>query len=286
MFEKQKKEYPEVVVRSLIINNENEILLAKNSKWNGLYTVFGGHVEKGETLEEAVLRETKEETDLDVEIIAELGFGDSVFHEDFNGNRHFIFIDYLCRYNGNENDVNLDKREYIEGEYVWVSLEKTKQMNLAIGSKQIIERYEKYLGNQEYLEGWKRCQADFDNYRKRQDERMKDLGNSVKEDLVLQILPVLDNFQMSLDHVPEDQSQSAWIQGILHIQRQLESILKDNSIEKIEAKEGDEFNPEIHEAVENHQEEEREDCHRIKKVILRGYRTGEKIIRPARVIVE
>jgi molecular chaperone GrpE len=140
---------------------------------------------------------------------------------------------------------------------------------------------------EEYLDGWKRCQADFDNYRKRQDERIKELGNTVKEDLVMQILPVLDNFQMSLDHVPEGQGQLPWIQGILHIQHQLESILKENGIEEVEVKEGDKFNPEIHEAIENHQqEEEKEEHHKVKKIILKGYKLGERVIRPARVTVE
>ncbi len=138
----------------------------------------------------------------------------------------------------------------------------------------------------EYLDGWKRCQADFENYRKRQDERISELRNLSKEDFALQILPVLDNFQMSLGHVPQGEEKSPWIQGILHIQRQLESILKDNGIEKIEVKIGEKFNPEIHEAIENHQEEEKEEHHRVKKVISAGYKLGEKVIRPAKVIVE
>jgi molecular chaperone GrpE len=91
---------------------------------------------------------------------------------------------------------------------------------------------------------------------------------------------------MSLSHVPENQSGGAWVQGILHIQRQLETILKDNGISEIEAKEGDVFNPEIHEAVENHQEEEKGEQHKIKKIISKGYKIGERVIRAVKVIVE
>jgi len=138
---------------------------------------------------------------------------------------------------------------------------------------------------QKNLNGWKRCQADFENYRKMQDESKKELKEFVLEDLALQILPVVDNFEMSLSHIPEDQKDGAWVQGILHIQRQLETILKDNGIEEIKTKEGDEFDPNFHEAIENHQEEGKEEQHKVKKVISKGYRIGDKIIRAVKVIV-
>ena len=141
---------------------------------------------------------------------------------------------------------------------------------------------------EEYLEDLKRCQADFDNYRKRQDERMKELGNLVKEDLVLQLFPVLDNFEMSLSHVPEDQKENAWVTGMMHIQRQLETVLKENGIEEIEVKEGDEFDPEIHEAIHNEESriKNQELSNRVSKIIAKGYRIGDKVIRAAKVIVE
>ena len=54
--------YPEPTVGALIINSENKILLVKSHKWmNGKYSVPGGHVEIGESFEEAIIREVKEE---------------------------------------------------------------------------------------------------------------------------------------------------------------------------------------------------------------------------------
>ncbi len=148
------------------------------------------------------------------------------------------------------------------------------------------EETKKISKEEEYLNSLKRCQADFENYRKRQDESRKELKEFILEDLALQILPVVDNFQMSLSHVPENQEDGAWVQGILHIQRQLETILKDNGIEEIKAKEGDKFDPNFHEAVENHQEGEKEEEHKIKKIISKGYKIGNKVIRAVKVIVE
>ena len=145
---------------------------------------------------------------------------------------------------------------------------------------------------EENLEGWKRCQADFENYRKRQDERMKELGVLFKEDMAMQIFPVLDNFQASIEHIPEDQKKSAWVEGMFHIQRQLENVLKDNGIEEIETKEGDDFNPEIHEAVVNHETHnmdhgtKKDIENKIAKIVSRGYKIGDKVIRAVKVIVE
>lgn len=283
---REKKEYPEVVVGTVIVNKKEEILLAKSRKWNGKYTIFGGHIEQGELIEDAVKREAKEETGLDIKIAGKLGFGEAVFHPDFNGNKHFIFLDYLCLYEGDGSDLKICDKEFYEKEYKWTDIKEAEKLDLAIGTKKALKKYIEFKKNQDNLEGWKRCQADFENYRKRQDESRKELKEFILEDLALQIMPVVDNFEMSLSHVPENQSGGAWVQGILHIQRQLETILKDNGISEIEAKEGDIFNPEMHEAVENHQEKEKEEQHKIKKVISKGYRIGEKVIRAVKVIVE
>ncbi|MFH0969121.1 MAG: nucleotide exchange factor GrpE [Patescibacteria group bacterium] len=168
---------------------------------------------------------------------------------------------------------------------------KTEEDKKENGSKEELKKEdtketEEVSEEQKNLEGWKRCQADFENYRKKQDESKKEFKELILEDLALQILPVVDNFQMSLDHVPENQKDGAWVQGILHIQRQLETILKDNRIEEIEAKEGDEFNPNLHEAVHQESEDsEQKSGNKIKKVISRGYKIGDKVIRAVKVVV-
>ncbi len=142
---------------------------------------------------------------------------------------------------------------------------------------------------EEYLNDLKRCQADFENYKKRQAESQKELGGYLIEKLVLDIIPVLDNFRSATMHVPAEQKESPWVVGIQYIEKQLETVLTDNGMQTIEAKEGEAFDPTIHEAIDSEQSavnsEQEESNHQISKVIQKGYRLGDKVIRAARVIV-
>jgi len=142
---------------------------------------------------------------------------------------------------------------------------------------------------EEYLNSWKRCQADFENYRKMQSENSKQLMGFATENMVLQLLPILDNFHASTDHIPEEQKDSAWVVGIMHIQKQLETFLKDNGVEEIGANVGDKFDPEIHEALSHgthnmeHGTKKTED--KVEKIVAKGYKIGNKVIRAAKVVV-
>lgn len=142
----------------------------------------------------------------------------------------------------------------------------------------------------EYLDGWKRTQADFENYKKMQAESQKDLAKYATQNVILQIIPVLDNFHMATDHIPEDQKTGGWVTGIMYIQKQLEQVLSENGVEEINPGLGTNFDPVMHEAIEDkeclHCEGEKKFENKIKKVMMKGYKIGEKVIRAARVVVE
>lgn len=146
---------------------------------------------------------------------------------------------------------------------------------------------------QEYLHDLQRLQADFANYKKRQQESQKELSGYLIERLVLDLIPVLDNFRMATNHVPEGSKSDPWVVGIQYIEKQLEDVLTANGMQVIEVKEGDAFDPSIHEAISDEQsteeaesQEEAPQMQTVAKVLQKGYRIGDKVIRPAKVSVK
>ncbi len=163
-------------------------------------------------------------------------------------------------------------------------VEKAEEVQLEI-------KEEKISQEQKNLDGWKRCQADFENYKKRQETLQWELAKYSGLNLILQILPVLDNFHAATDHIPADQKDDQWVVGIMYIQKQLEKILEDNGVKEIAAKAGDDFDPKIHEAISDSNLPKKEHSNdsnvlKIKKVTMKGYQMEEKVVRAARVIVE
>ena len=135
----------------------------------------------------------------------------------------------------------------------------------------------------EYLNGWKRAKADLANFKKDTEKRQQEIREFMAADLVLDILPIHDHFKRSLEHIPEEDQKKDWVIGIMHIKSQLDKFLKDRGIEEIKTV-GEEFNPELHEAVSNHKSENSE-SNIITKEVSTGYTMNGKVIQPAKVIV-
>lgn len=134
---------------------------------------------------------------------------------------------------------------------------------------------------QEYLAGWKRAQADLINYKKRTEQRQKELIMFANEGLILDVLPILDSFERAIDEIPE-QEDSVWLEGVRKIKEKLERILKEKGLERIETK--GIFNQELHEAVEQEAVKKLKPGTIIKE-LAPGYRLGGKVIRAAKVKV-
>jgi nucleoside triphosphatase len=129
--------YPEPTVGALIVNKEGKILLTKSQKWFDKYTLPGGHIEVGETMKEAVVREAKEETGLDVEVADMLLTQEAIFAEEFWKRKHFIFFDFLCK--SKDQQVKLDGRELQE--YIWEYPGSAFRLNLDSFTKKTLEKY-------------------------------------------------------------------------------------------------------------------------------------------------
>ena len=107
--------YPEPTVGALIVNKEGKILLAKSHKWFDKYTLPGGHIELGETMEEALKREVREEVGLDIEVVEFLTMHEAIYAKEFYKKKHFIFFDFLCR--AGDQRVKLDHDEIQD--FIW-----------------------------------------------------------------------------------------------------------------------------------------------------------------------
>lgn len=131
-----RQQYPEPTVGALISNPEGKFLLLKSHKWLGKYVIPGGHIELGETMEQALIREIKEETNLDIYDIEFIIFQEFIFDETFWQKGHYIFFDYACKTDSIDVKLN-DEAE----EYVWVTIEQGLALPLDPYTKVVIETY-------------------------------------------------------------------------------------------------------------------------------------------------
>jgi molecular chaperone GrpE len=128
-----------------------------------------------------------------------------------------------------------------------------------------------------------RTQADFVNYRRRNEEDKATFVRLATSDLIAQLLPVMDNFALAAKHVPKDLEGNSWVQGVSAIEKQFEQILFTNGLERVET-EGQSFDPNLHEAVgELHEKSAKPEA--VISEEAPGYTLGGKLIRPAKVIV-
>jgi molecular chaperone GrpE len=128
----------------------------------------------------------------------------------------------------------------------------------------------------------KRVQADFVNYKRRVDTERLELMNVAKISVVLDLLPVLDNVDRAVSHMPEDLADNTWAKGVAQVAKQVDSTFEKLGLSKIGVT-GETFDPAMHEAVG--MEDGDGDTEVISEVLQTGYKLGERVVRPAMVRV-
>lgn len=131
-----EQHFPEPTVGALIVNREGNIFLMKSHKWGGMYVIPGGHIELGERMEDALKREIKEETGLEIHDVKFLTFAEFIFDEVFWKKRHFIFFDFACKTDSSEVMLNEEAQEHI-----WVNPENALALPVEPYTKAVIEEY-------------------------------------------------------------------------------------------------------------------------------------------------
>lgn len=120
-----EQSFPEPTVGVFIFNQDNELLLLKSHKWPEKFVIPGGHVELGERIEDAAIREAKEETGLDIYDLEFINFQEFIYDPSFWKPRHFIFFDYACKTRSTDVQLN-DEAE----DHVWVQLDAAAHLPL------------------------------------------------------------------------------------------------------------------------------------------------------------
>jgi molecular chaperone GrpE len=131
-----------------------------------------------------------------------------------------------------------------------------------------------------YLASWQRSQADLENYIKRAEQEKSETIEFANTILILELLPILDDFERAFDSLPAELDEQNWTEGIKLIYNKLKTILEAQGLAEIKAK-GEYFDPYFHEAAGQMEGEEGIIIEEIRK----GYKFRGKLLRPSMVMV-
>lgn len=143
--------------------------------------------------------------------------------------------------------------------------------------KALAEAREKAEAN---LAGWQRAQADFINYKRRIEQEKAETIKYANAELILKLLPILDDFERALSAVPLELSCQSWVEGMKLIERKIWSMLELQGVTRIRSV-GEVFNPSLYEAVTYGPGKE----YTVIQELEKGYKLHDRVIRPAKVIV-
>lgn len=134
----------------------------------------------------------------------------------------------------------------------------------------------------ENLDGWQRERANFVNYKRRIEREQAESSQIATASVISRILPMLDDFDLALKNMPDNAEAKKWAQGVSLVQRKFVTLLESEGIKRIEA-EGQQFDPNFHEAVVHQESDQPEN--EVVEVLRQGYKLGDKVLRPALVKV-
>jgi len=127
--------------------------------------------------------------------------------------------------------------------------------------------------------------AEFENYKRRTAKERIDLFKTASEDVMISLLPILDDFERALSHIEDDKEAEDLRKGVLLIYQKLVNSLEQKGLKKIKVEQGDVFNADDHEAVTQIPAPSEDLKGKIIDVIENGYALGEKVIRFPKVVI-
>jgi len=274
--------YPEVVVAAIVYNDNDEILLTQSKKWKNLWQIPGGHIEMGETREQALKREIMEETGLEIDNIQPLYIEDCVYPKEFERKAHFIFIDYSAHLAGGK----MAEKNYEMENYKWIKPEQAlKEVKMNPYTEDLVKKFVEFkANNSEGFEGkYKRALADYQNLLKQTAKEKMEFAMFANELMLKEILPVYDHLKMAIEYGASE-STDEWLTGVKHVVKQFKDVLEKIGVEEVKTA-GEKFDHNTMESVQNEETADEELDGVVAKQLKAGYKLNGKLLEAAKVAV-
>lgn len=142
-----------------------------------------------------------------------------------------------------------------------------------LGTK-LVETNDKYL----------RLYSEFDNYRKRTSKERVELSKTASEEMIVSLLPVLDDFERALKAIEPNENTNVLREGVELIYNKLQNVLTQKGLKTMESI-GSIFDPELHDAIAQMPASKEEDKGKVFDEVVKGYYLYDKVIRHAKVVV-
>lgn len=264
---------------AFIFNEECKLFLTRSPKWNNLWVVPGGKVEFGESLEETLKREIKEETNLSIKDIKHL-ITIELNRAKEGPDLHMVVNEYLAVTNDGEVKLNDE-----HSEFDWRAPEDwLKEKDLYPNVRQVIEYYlNEYLPKLNCENLYKRALADYQNLLKQTAKEKMEFAAYANERTIKEILPVYDHLKLAVEH-HNGETADDWFTGVKYVVKQFKDTLEKIGVVEISAVDK-KFDHNLMEAIDSEETEDENLAGQIARQVKAGYKLNGKVIEPAKVVV-
>lgn len=138
---------------------------------------------------------------------------------------------------------------------------------------------------EDYLNGWQKERAEFANYKREEDTRKANFSEAMRERILTRFLTVMDSFNMAFGNTEAwEKVDENWRKGVEYIYSQMNTVFEEYGV-KVVGEAGESFDPSIHQSIDVVPTDKKEQDHKVADIVQKGYKLGERVIRPARVNV-
>ncbi len=187
-----------------------------------------------------------------------------------------LFIKIIKKMNNTDKDQNTEGSQVQDD--INETIEESQAQELTVEEQlgeDLVKEKDKFM----------RLFAEFENYKKRTTKERIDLFKTASEEVILSMLPVLDDFERALLHIEDDKEAEELRKGVLLIYNKLLTTLEKKGLAKIDVRQGDAFNADNHEAITQIPAPTDDLKGKIIDVVEKGYKLGDKVVRFPKVVI-